>query len=102
MMSRIIGKEDPVFWKESHSPYYILPNGKISGYGDQAIQTLQSMANNDGKFDEIKLLDHYCDYFGDPKSEYQIALTKRGNWKLSTAALPVEGIFTLFLFFMTL
>ena len=35
MMSRIIGKEDPVFWKDSHSPYYILPNGKISGYGDQ-------------------------------------------------------------------
>jgi len=92
MMARIIGKEDPVFWKDSHSPYYILPNGKISGYGDQAIQTLQSMANNDGKFDEIKLLEHYCDYFGDPKSEYQIALTKRGNWKLSTAALPVEGL----------
>ena len=79
---------------------HILPNGKISGYGDQAIQTLQSMANNDGKFDEIKLLDHYCDYFGDPKSEYQIALTKRGNWKLSTAALPVEGIY--YLFCMTL
>ena len=102
MMARIIGKEDPVFWKDSHSPYYILPNGKISGYGDQAIQTLQSMANNDGKFDEIKLLDHYCDYFGDPKGPYQIALAKRGNWKLSTAALPVEGIFPLFLFFVTL
>ena len=100
MMARIIGKEDPVFWKDSHSPYYILPNGKISGYGDQAIQTLQSMANNDGKFDEIKLLDHYCDYFGDPKGPYQIALAKRGNWKLSTAALPVEGIFPLFLFFI--
>ena len=36
MMARIIGKEDPVFWKDSHSPYYILENGKISGYGDQA------------------------------------------------------------------
>ena len=68
-----------------------MPNGKISGYGDQAIQTLQSMADNDGVFDEKKLLEHYCNYFGDPKSSYQIALEKRGNWKLSTAALPVEG-----------
>ena len=68
-----------------------MPNGKISGYGDQAIQTLQSMADNDGVFDEKKLFDHYCNYFGDPKSSYQIALEKRGNWKLSTAALPVEG-----------
>jgi len=91
-LERIVGKEDPVFWKDSHSPYYILPNGKISGYGDQAIQTLQSMADNDGVFDEKKLLDHYCNYFGDPKSSYQIALEKRGNWKLSTAALPVEGL----------
>ena len=49
------------------------------------------MADNDGIFDEKKLLDHYCNYFGDPKSSYQIALEKRGNWKLSTAALPVEG-----------
>jgi len=92
MMARIIGKEDPVFWKDSHSPYYILENGKISGYGDQAIQTLQSMADNDGKFDETKLLDHYCDYFGNPKGPYQIALEKRGDWKKSTAALPVEGL----------
>merc|ERR1711997_51058 len=92
MMARIIGKEDPVFWKDSHSPYYILPNGKISGYGDQAIQTLQSMADNDGVFDEKKLLDHYCNYFGDPKSEYQRALKTRGDWKKSTAALPVEGL----------
>jgi len=83
MMNHIIGKEDPVFWKDSHSPYYILPNGKISGYGDQAIQTLHSMAENGGKFDEIKLLEHYCDYFGDPSSPYQVALEKRGNWKLS-------------------
>ena len=50
------------------------------------------MADNDGKFDETKLLDHYCDYFGNPKGPYQIALEKRGDWKKSTAALPVEGI----------
>jgi len=92
MMNHIIGKEDPVFWKDSHSPYYILPNGKISGYGDQAIQTLHSMAENGGKFDEIELLEHYCNYFGDPSSPYQVALEKRGNWKLSTKALPVEGL----------
>jgi len=92
MLNHIIGQEDPVFWKDSHSPYYILPNGKISGYGDQAVQTLHSMANNAGKFDEIKLLEHYCEYFGDPNSPYQVALEKRGNWKLSTRNLPVEGL----------
>jgi len=87
MLAQIVKKEDPVFWKDSRGPYYIIPNGKISGYGDQSIQTLQCMADNDGKFDEIKLMEHYCNYFGDPQSEYQKALAKRAEGNF-----PVEGL----------
>lgn len=90
-MAEILKGEDPAFWKDSHSPYYVLPNGKISGYGDEAVQTLKAMAKNEGKFDETKLLQHFCDYFGDKNSPYQIALKKRGDWKATTKHLPVEG-----------
>lgn len=90
-LNKIIGDENPEFWKDSLSPYYILENGKISGYGDQAVQTLQSMADNNGQFDETKLLEHYCNYFGDAKSPYQVSLTIRGDWKKTQAALPVKG-----------
>ena len=94
-MAHLTKGQDPVFFPTSHSPYYILPNGNISGYGDEAVQTLKAMSDNDGKFDELKLVQHYCNYFGDKESPYQIALATRGNWKLSTANLPVEGKFGL-------
>lgn len=90
-MAHLTKGQDPVFFPTSHSPYYILPNGNISGYGDEAVQTLKAMSDNDGKFDELKLVQHYCNYFGDKESPYQIALTTRGDWKRSTANLPVEG-----------
>ena len=63
----------------------------FSGYGDQNVQTLQAMADNEGRFDEVQLLEHYCKYFGDPNSPYQVSLKIRGDWKKSTSALPVEG-----------
>ncbi len=90
-MDKIIGDKDPTFWPDCHSPYYILDNGKISGYGDEAVQTLRAMAQNQGAFDAHKLLEHYCQYFGDPSSPYQVSLKIRGDWKKDTSALPVEG-----------
>ena len=69
------------------------------------------MASNDCKFDERKVLgkdllkiplkwtdsetfipfsDHYIEYFGDPKSPYQIAVSKRDPRTIHTGT-PIEG-----------
>ena len=77
-LSKIVSKgENPEFWPEDHNSYFTLPNGKYSCYADEAVQTLNVMAENDNCFDEKKVLDHYCEYFGGPKSPYQIALAQR-------------------------
>jgi len=82
--------QNPEFWPESHNKYFTLPNGKYSCYADEAVQTLNVMASNDCKFDERKVLDHYIEYFGDPKSPYQIAVSKRDPRTIHTGT-PIEG-----------
>ena len=78
--------KDPAFWPESFNPFFTLPNGKVSCYADQAIQSLKVMSNNEGKFDAEKLIQHFLDYFGNPDGTYQDALLRRRNNKW-----PIEG-----------
>ena len=78
--------KDPAFWPESHCPFYTLPNGKLSCYADQSVQTLKVMLENNGDFNADRLIQHYLNYFGNPESPYQIALIIRRNMKW-----PVDG-----------
>lgn len=78
--------DEPAFWKENHCPFFTLPNGHLSGYGDQALQTLSVMAENDGKLDNDKIVSHFITYFGSPDSPYQEALKKRKGGKF-----PIKG-----------
>ena len=78
--------QDPAFWPDSHCPFFTLPNGSLSCYGDQAIQTLNVMVSNDGIFESGKLIQHFLHHFGDEKSPYQVALIKRRTMKW-----PIEG-----------
>ena len=86
-VNKIVSKEkDPAFWEEDHCPFFSLPNGKVSCYADQAIQTLDIMYKNGGSLDESMLIDHFLQYFGDRGSPYQVSLAKRRNNNY-----PVEG-----------
>ena len=85
-VAEIVGEKDPAFWPESHVPFFTLPNGKVSCYADEAVQSLNAMAENDGKYDSDKLIQHFLHYFGDPESPYQIAKAKRADKKY-----PIEG-----------
>lgn len=78
--------QDPAFWKESHCPFFTLPNGKVSCYADETVQALHAMASNDGMFDEAKVIERFLKYFGDESSPYQIALAKRKDKEY-----PMEG-----------
>ena len=87
-VNRIVGEEkDPAFWIEDHCPFFSLPNGKVSCYADQAIQSLTVLFENDGVYDEVKLINHFLEYFGHPESPYQVSLDKRKNNKY-----PIEGV----------
>ena len=86
-MTRIVSEgKDPAFWNRDYCPFFSLPNGKVSCYADQAIQALNVLFENDGIYDEKKLIDHFLDYFGNPDSPYQVSLGKRKNKKF-----PIEG-----------
>ena len=86
-MTRIVSEgKDPAFWNRDYCPFFSLPNGKVSCYADQAIQALNVLFENDGVYDEKKLIDHFLDYFGNPDSPYQVSLGKRKNKKF-----PIEG-----------
>ena len=78
--------ENPAFWPESHCPFFTLPNGKVSCYADEAVQVLNVMSANDGKFDQGQVIEHYLKYFGDASSPYQVAKDKRKDKKY-----PIEG-----------
>ena len=77
---------DPSFWPDCHIPFFSLPNGKVSCYGDEAVQALDVMAKNDGQYDSEKLIEHFKNHFGDPESPYQISKAKRPEKNY-----PIEG-----------
>jgi len=85
-VAKIVGDNDPAFWKENHNPFFSLPNGNVTCYADEAVQVLSCMSDNDGVFDQAKVINHFLKHFGDPSSPYQIALAKRKDKKY-----PIEG-----------
>ena len=78
--------QDPAFWSECHCPFFSLPNGKVSCYGDEALQCLTALVKNDGSFEDINVINQYLLHFGSPASPYQVALAKRKDKKY-----PIEG-----------
>jgi len=90
-VANIVKDKDPEFWPESHCPFFTLPNGKVSCYADEAVQSLNVMAANDGKFDSQKLIQHFVHYFGDPESPYQVAKAKRVDKKYPIAGPWIQG-----------
>ena len=42
------GHNDIAFWEPSANPFYTLPRGTLSGYGDQSLTIVQSLVQNNG------------------------------------------------------
>ena len=85
-MKNIVAGKNPEFWSESKCPFYTLPNGAVSCYGDEVLTSLYSMANNSHTYAIEKVSKDISLKFGAPDSPYQIALNKRKEKKY-----PIEG-----------
>jgi len=72
-------KPNPEFASKNHSPYYDLPTGRQSGYGDIIMETLRCLAANPRNFDVEKLMLHFEDVYHD-ESEYMKCYQKRQGW----------------------
>lgn len=72
------------FYPSSQCPYYTIPTGNNSTYGDQLYLTLKNIAENKG-FDAKHLGDAIFKFFG-PDTEYEHARTQSGS--------PVKGPWT--------
>ncbi|XP_069120775.1 crystallin J1A-like [Argopecten irradians] len=69
-LDNLIGqREDIAFWEPSANPFYCIPTGRQSGYGDQAYVILKSLVENKG-LDVQSLKDATYKFFG-PESEYE-------------------------------
>jgi len=90
-VENIVGNNDPAFWFESHCPFFTLPNGNVTCYADEAIQVLKCMTDNDGVFDDTKVIHQFLKHFGEPSSPYQIALAKRKDKKYPVAGPWIQG-----------
>merc|ERR1712126_428923 len=71
---------------ESKCPFYTVPTGSLSCYGDELVTGLESLADKDGNFDLVHLQKSIVNKFGAPDSPYQIALAKRAD-----KVYPVPG-----------
>jgi len=71
-------KPNPEFAK-NYSPYYDLPTGKQSGYGDIVMETLRCLAADPRNFDVEKLMVHFNNVHHD-ESEYMKCYEKRQGW----------------------
>jgi len=85
-MQRIVGSENPEFWPKSHCPFYTLPTGSLSCYGDELKTSLSTLAESDSKLDTELMEKSIEKIFGSPDSPYQIALAKR-----ALKVYPIEG-----------
>jgi len=49
-LNSILGdKKEIAFWEPSSNPFYCIPTGSQSCYGDQSFVILKSLVDNDGK-----------------------------------------------------
>lgn len=85
-MKEIVGTQNPEFWPECKCPFFTLPTGSLSCYGDEMVTTLQCLASNDKIVDLKALTSAIVKKFGDPSSPYQEALSKR-----AAKVYPVPG-----------
>lgn len=69
---KTILRQHPVteFLEQSYCPFYKLPTGKNSCYGDQTFCLLQSVVDKEG-FDQQDYIRRLCDMFGE-NSDYEI------------------------------
>lgn len=67
--SLLEGAKEAAFWQPSQNPFYTLPTGHLSGYGDQSYVILKSLVENKG-LDLEALKKSTLDWFG-PDSEYE-------------------------------
>ena len=65
-LAKIVGDRDPEFWSENKNPYFTLPNGLLTCYGDEVATTLQVLADNKNGFEVEKLLKVIEKKFGSP------------------------------------
>ena len=75
---------DFAFLSENKCPYYELPTGSNSCYGDEFIATLLSIANNNNKFDIKTFKQDLFKTFGGDTNRYQTARKERESY-------PVKG-----------
>jgi hypothetical protein len=47
----IVGEKNPEFWPECKCPFFTLPTGRLSCYGDEVATTLRCLAQRDGEVD---------------------------------------------------
>jgi hypothetical protein len=85
-MKDIVGDKNPEFWAESKCPFYTVPTGNLSCYGDEVATCLASLAAKEGKLELGAVQEAIIDKFGSPGSPYQVALAKRAN-----KVYPVPG-----------
>ena len=67
-MAKIVGAKNPEFWPESKCPYFKLPNGALTCYGDEVLTTLNVLSVDDDNvtFSHEKLLKSLYLKFGKP------------------------------------
>jgi hypothetical protein len=46
-----VGEKNPEFWPECKCPFFTLPTGRLSCYGDEVATTLRCLAQRDGEVD---------------------------------------------------
>jgi len=85
-MKEIVGDKNPEFWPESKCPFFTVPTGSLSCYGDELATTLSSLAATDGNLDVVDVEDKIIKTFGAEDSPYQKALAKRAD-----KVYPVPG-----------
>ena len=76
--------EDFAFLAESKCPFYELPTGSSSCYGDEFIVSLKAVESNENKFDIKKYKETAYATFGGETNRYQTARKERDNY-------PVKG-----------
>jgi hypothetical protein len=89
-MRGIVGDRQPEFWPESHCPFFTLPTGSLSCYGDELATCLASLAAT-GQLQLPDLQAAIVAKFGAPDSPYQTALAKRADKKFPVAGPWLNG-----------
>lgn len=90
-MQAIVGDNPPEFWPSCHNPFYTLPTGALSCYGDELVTGLASLASKEGDLDLPALTQAIRTKFGDPASAYQVALAKRADKVYPVAGPWING-----------